>query len=140
MSKSGADGHSRSGRAAPRRRAASRPPKVRAVDPARRAAYDVLRAVDAREAYANLALPSTLRRYGLAGRDAAFATELTYGTLRRLGTWDAVLAACVDRPLEAVDPSLRDVLRLGTHQLLAMRVAAHAAVSATVAAASECTQ
>jgi 16S rRNA (cytosine967-C5)-methyltransferase len=132
MSKFGADGDSRSGRASPRRRAASRPAKVRAVDPARRAAYDVLRAVDAREAYANLALPSTLRRYGLAGRDAGFATELTYGTLRRLGTWDAVLAACVDRPSEAVDPSLRDVLRLGTHQLLAMRVAAHAAVSATV--------
>src|SRR4029453_12601723 len=132
MSKFGADGHSRSGRASPRRRAASRPAKVRAVDPAPRAAYDVLRAVDAREAYANLAFPSTSPRYGVAGRDAGFAPELPYGTLRRLGTWDAVLAACVDRPLEAVDPSLREVLRLGTHQLLAMRVAAHAAASATV--------
>ena len=132
MSELGAERNSRSGRAAPRRRTASGAAMPRAVDPARRAAYDVLRAVETREAYANLALPPTLRRYGLAGRDAAFATELTYGTLRRLGTWDGVLAACVDRPLEAVDPSLRDVLRLGTHQLLGMRVAAHAAVSATV--------
>jgi 16S rRNA (cytosine967-C5)-methyltransferase len=132
MSEFGADRQSRSGRAARRRRGSSSPASWRAVDAPRRAAYDVLRAVEAREAYANLALPSTLRRYGLAGRDAAFATELTYGTLRRLGTWDAVLGACIDRPLEEVDPSLRDVLRLGAHQLLGMRVAAHAAVSATV--------
>ncbi len=92
----------------------------------------MLRAVDQREAYANLLLPVVLRDSGLTGRDAAFATELVYGTLRRRGTWDAVLARCVDRPLDNVDPPLRDVLRLGTHQLLAMRVPVHAAVSATV--------
>ena len=34
------------------------------------------------DAYANLVLPSILRDSGLTGRDAAFATELTYGTLR----------------------------------------------------------
>ena len=63
------------------------------MDPARRAAYDVLRAVDERDAYANLLLPSMLTERGITGRDAAFATELTYGTLRGLGTYDAVLAA-----------------------------------------------
>ncbi|CAN5713507.1 transcription antitermination factor NusB [soil metagenome] len=103
-----------------------------AVDPARRAAYDVLRAVTERGAYANLVLPGLLRERGISGRDAAFATELAYGTLRWQGTYDAVLAACVDRPLDRVDPTLRDALRLGTHQLLALRVATHAAVSVTV--------
>ena len=34
------------------------------------------------------------------------------------GTYDAVLAACVDRPLDQVDPPVLDVLRLGAHQLL----------------------
>ncbi|HKE51150.1 MAG TPA: transcription antitermination factor NusB [Actinomycetes bacterium] len=101
-------------------------------DPARRAAFDLLRDVDERDSYANLALPAILRDAGLTGRDAAFAVELGYGTLRRRGTWDAVLAACVDRPLSEVDPALLDLLRLGTHQLLGMRVPAHAAVSATV--------
>ena len=43
-----------------------------------------------------------------------------------------MLAACVDRPLDEVDPPVLDVLRLGAHQLLAMRVPAHAAVGATV--------
>jgi 16S rRNA (cytosine967-C5)-methyltransferase len=88
--------------------------------------------VDERDAYANLALPGLLREHGLADRDAAFTTELAYGTLRRRGTYDAVLSACVDRPLEKVDPPVLDVLRLGAHQLLAMRVPSHAAVSATV--------
>jgi len=101
-------------------------------DAARRAAFDVLRAVDERDAYANLVLPALLRERGITGRDAAFATELAYGTLRGLGGYDAVLAACVDRPLDRVDPPVRDVLRLGAHQLLGMRVPPHAAVSATV--------
>ncbi len=103
------------------------------VDPARRVAFDVLQAVSVRDAYANLVLPTAIRAAGLAGRDAAFATELTYGTLRGRGTYDAVLADCVDRPLDRLDPPLLDALRLGTHQLLTMRVPAHAAVDSTVA-------
>jgi 16S rRNA (cytosine967-C5)-methyltransferase len=105
----------------------------RAVDPARQVAYDVLCAVRERDAYANLLLPSTIRRAHLTGRDAAFATELTYGTLRGRGTYDAVIAACANRPLDQIDPQVLDALRLGTHQLLGTRVPAHAAVDMTVA-------
>ncbi len=65
-------------------------------------------------------------------RDAALATELVYGTLRRQGTYDAIIAACVDRPLREVDPPVLDVLSLGAHQLLGTRIPTHAAVSATV--------
>lgn len=101
-------------------------------DPARLAAYDVLRAVRVDDAYTNLVLPHVLARHGLSGRDAAFTTELASGTLRRRGTYDAVLAACLDRPLDRVDPEVLDVLRLGAHQLLSMRVPAHAALSTTV--------
>jgi 16S rRNA (cytosine967-C5)-methyltransferase len=100
------------------------------IDPARRAAYDVLRAVADRDAYANLLLPALLTERGLTGRDAAFATELTYGTLRGRGTYDAILAACSDR--DELDPPVRDVLRLGAHQLLATRVGNHAAVATSV--------
>jgi len=102
------------------------------VDPARLAAFEVLKAVRVDDAYANLALPAALREHGLSGRDAAFATELVSGTLRRRGTYDAVLAACVDRPLGKVEAKVLDALRLGTHQLLAMRVPPHAAISTTV--------
>jgi 16S rRNA (cytosine967-C5)-methyltransferase len=75
-------------------------------------------------------LPALLAERGLTGRDAAFATELTYGTLRGRGTYDAILAACSDR--DQLDPPVRDVLRLGAHQLLATRVGDHAAVATSV--------
>jgi 16S rRNA (cytosine967-C5)-methyltransferase len=98
----------------------------------RRAACDVLCAVTERDAYANLLLPAVLAQRGLTGRDAALATELTYGTLRGQGTYDAVLAICSDRELGTLDPAVREILRLGTHQLLGTRVAAHAAVATSV--------
>ena len=104
----------------------------RPLDPARRAAFDVLRAVSERNAYANLMLPALLRQRDISGRDAAFATELTYGTCRAQGLLDAVIAAAAGRSPQAIDPVLLDLLRLGTYQLLRTRVEAHAAVSTTV--------
>ncbi len=92
----------------------------------------MLLAVEERDAYANLLLPSVLTERELTGRDAALATELTYGTLRGRGTYDAILGVCSDRGLDRIDPPLREVLRLGVHQLLATRVRAHAAVATSV--------
>jgi 16S rRNA (cytosine967-C5)-methyltransferase len=101
-------------------------------DAARLAAYDVLKAVRVDDAYTNLALPGALSRRSVTGRDAAFATELASGTLRWQGLYDAVLAACLDRPLAKVQAKVLDALRLGSHQLLSMRVPSHAAISTTV--------
>jgi 16S rRNA (cytosine967-C5)-methyltransferase len=106
--------------------------RQRRADPARRAACDVLCAVAERGAYANLLLPALLRDRGLAGRDAALATELTYGTLRGRGSYDAILAMCADRDLAMIDPPVLEVLRLGAHQLLRTRIQAHAAVATSV--------
>jgi 16S rRNA (cytosine967-C5)-methyltransferase len=105
---------------------------VTADDPARRAAADVILAVDERDAYSNLLLPSLLRERSITGTDAAFATELTYGTLRRAGVLDAVLSAGARRPVTDLDPAVRAVLRLGAYQLLHTRIPPHAAVSTTV--------
>ncbi|WP_030663174.1 RsmB/NOP family class I SAM-dependent RNA methyltransferase [Streptomyces rimosus] len=105
-------------------------------DPVRILAFEALRAVDERDAYANLVLPPMLRKArengDFDGRDAALATELVYGTLRWQGTYDAIIARCVDRPLREVDPPVLDVLALGAHQLLGTRIPTHAAVSASV--------
>ncbi len=103
------------------------------VQPARRVAYEVLRAVREDDAYANLLLPTLLAEAGLAGADAALATELAYGTLRRRGYYDRVLSLVTDRPIGKLDPEVLDALRLGVHQLLSMRIAAHAAVGESVA-------
>ena len=115
----------------PRTGGARRPRRAQ-LDPARRAAFDVLRAVSERDAYANLALPALLAERGISGRDAAFATELTYGTCRTRGVLDAVIAAAAGRPVDQIDPVLLDLLRLGSYQLLRTGVAEHAAVSTTV--------
>ncbi|GGO75730.1 RsmB/NOP family class I SAM-dependent RNA methyltransferase [Nocardioides deserti] len=120
-----------------RRRPGSRNQKAKPkakpkMDVPRLAAWEVLKAVRVDDAYTNLVLPSVLAEHGLTGRDAAFVTELVSGTIRRQATYDAVLAACVDRSLAKVEAKVLDALRLGTHQLLSMRVPAHAAISTTV--------
>ncbi|MFJ6652290.1 RsmB/NOP family class I SAM-dependent RNA methyltransferase [Microbacterium sp. NPDC091313] len=102
------------------------------VQGARRVAYEVLRAVTDADAYANLLLPHAIERAGLDAKDAGLATELTYGTLRRRGTYDAVIALAADRPAGEIDPALLDALRLGVHQILSTRVASHAAVNESV--------
>lgn len=107
--------------------------RSRTADPARATAFEVLRAVEENDAYANLALPAAIRRHQLDRRDAGFATELTYGALRERGRLDAILSRCIDRPLARVDAPVVDALRLGAYQLLQMRVPAHAALDATVA-------
>lgn len=106
--------------------------RTRRADPARLVAFEVLRAVASEDAYANLVLPARIRHHGLDKRDAGFATELSYGALRGQGTYDAILSRCVDRPLDQLDPAILDALRIGVHQLLAMRVPAHAALDQTV--------
>lgn len=101
-------------------------------DGPREVALEVLRAVRERDAYANLVLPGLLRDRGIEGRDAALATELTYGACRSQGLLDAVIAHCAGRPIEEIDGPLLDVLRLGVYQLLRTRIGAHAAVDTSV--------
>lgn len=97
---------------------------------ARKVAYDVVHAVHVNDAYANLELPSACSRANLTTRDAAFATELTYGTLRKQGSLDAVIAACANRG--DLDAPVQDILRIGAYQLLFLRTPAHAAINEAV--------
>ncbi len=108
------------------------PAGTRRADPARLAAFETLRAVDTDGAYANLELTQQLRRQRVNSRDAAFATELLAGTCRLQGSYDAIVAAASGRALSTLQPAVLDLLRLGAHQLLSMRVPPHAAVAATV--------
>ena len=112
-----------------RRQGPRRPPED---DPARQAAWDTLKAIRERDAYANLVLPKLLRDRRISGRDAALATELTYGAARAQGLLDEIIAACSDRPLSEIDGPFLDAMRLGAYQLLRTRIPAHAAVASTV--------
>ena len=101
-------------------------------DRARRLAFDALRRVTANGAYANLAAADLLAERRLDSRDSAFALELLAGTCRWLGTYDLIIEAAAGRSPKSVQPAVLDLLRLGTHQILATRVPARAAVAATV--------
>jgi len=106
-------------------------PRTR-LDPARRIAFAALREVADRDAYLNLALPRLLREAELSGRDAAFATELANGSGRLQGRYDAMLDACLRGGTGTLQPEVLTALRLGCHQLHAMRVPSHAAVGTSI--------
>ena len=101
-------------------------------DPVRVLVFDILSEVNRRGGYSNLLLPQALAASNFEVRDRGFATELLYGTLRMQGRHDYILSQISDRPWNEVDEGIVDVTRLGVHQLFEMRVATHAAVSATV--------
>lgn len=84
-------------------------------------------------AYANIAWPKLLAQSSLSPEDTRFATELAYGSLRRYGQWGAVIEIASGRREHTVQPEVWWLLILGTHQLLALSTAQHAAVNEMVA-------
>jgi 16S rRNA (cytosine967-C5)-methyltransferase len=95
-------------------------------------AVRVIRRVTEEGAYSNLALATELERSGLQDRERRLATELAYGTLRRLLALDWAIARSSSRPLRRVTPRVMAFLRLGAYQLLFTRIPDHAAISETV--------
>lgn len=98
----------------------------------RRAALRALRRVHEGGAWAQRAVDRELQRADLDDRDAAFAANLAYQTLRFEGRLDWALGRVVTRPLEDVEPVLLDILRLGAWQVLHGRVPDRAAVGTAV--------
>jgi 16S rRNA (cytosine967-C5)-methyltransferase len=109
------------------------PHAATAVSPARRVAAAVLRRVGDEGAYADRALAGEARRAGLDPRDHALATVLAYGAIQRRRTLDHVIATLARRPVERLDPTVRDALRIGVLQLLFLDgIPPHAAVDQSV--------
>jgi 16S rRNA (cytosine967-C5)-methyltransferase len=104
------------------------------VSPARRAALSVLRRIRERDSFGPETLDAVLRAGGLDARDTAMATRLTYGVLQTQGSLDEAIERTLDRP-RALEPAIRDVLRLGAYEILFMRTPARAAVHEGVDAA-----
>jgi 16S rRNA (cytosine967-C5)-methyltransferase len=70
----------------------------------------------------------------LEGPDRGFARAIAGAALRGVGRIDYALGGMLDRPIEAIEPEVRALLRAGAAQLWMLGVADHAAVSATVEA------
>ncbi len=99
------------------------------IDAARLAAYDVLVAVREDDAYANLVLPALLRERGSRAATPPSPPSWSAGRCAASGR---TTPSSTTSPVAPPDPAVRDALRLGAHQVLAMRVPDHAAVASTV--------
>ncbi len=109
---------------------------ARAAAPARQTALSVLYAIDAQDAYTDVALRQALGQSRLERRDRAFVTECVYGVVRWQGRIDWLLQQVCHRPLETLTPWIRNILRLGAYQCLWMHgTPARAAVYEAVALA-----
>ena len=100
---------------------------------ARQTALRVLYAIDAEQAYTDMALRQMLDGSSLERRDRAFVTACVYGVVRWQGRIDWLLSQACSRPLDSLTPWIRNILRLGAYQCLWMeRVPPRAAVHASV--------
>lgn len=95
--------------------------------PARKVVLKALGAIRTRDAYAPEVLSAALDRSSLSAEDAAFATKLLYGTVQSTGTLDEVLDRNFTRS-GAVEPAVRDALRMSAYELLFLGKPAHVAV------------
>lgn len=103
-----------------------------AISAARQIAFDVMQRVEAEDAYASDELHAALDA-DIKAIDAALATELTMGVLRRRCTLDFLLERNLEKPVARLDLPVALALRLGLYQLRFMqRVPTHAAVNESV--------
>lgn len=103
----------------------------------RTVALELLFSVELDQAYANLVLPKMLTAAKLDDRDTSLAQELSFGTLRWQLFYDRIIEECAKRYSDEIDIKTLIVLRLGAHQLLGMRIPAHAALDETVELAKQ---
>ena len=99
------------------------------------AAARALTAVMAGKASLGSSLPGQLSE--VAPRDQALVQELAFGTARWYTRLDALTRDLLNKPMKAADLDLQALLLVGLYQLLYLRIPAHAAIAATVDAATE---
>jgi 16S rRNA (cytosine967-C5)-methyltransferase len=95
-------------------------------------AYELLLRVEQDDAYVNLVLPKLLNDSQVDSRDAGFIQELGFGAIRNRRLYELIIESASNREIASIELAARLVLLLGIHQLLAMRVPAHAAINETV--------
>ena len=102
----------------------------------RELAWRALDRVTGDKSYSNIAVDTVIRRENLLGKDRSLFCVLVYGVIEKKITLDYLIDALSSLAPERIEPSARNLLRLGLYQLRFLdRVPDHAAVSETVALA-----
>ena len=101
---------------------------------ARQTALVALRLWRKEKRFADSIISGLLANTDLTPSDRAFALELFYGVLRNLTLLDFWIG-CLRA--SRIETNVRDILRLGLHQVFLLKTPEHAAVHETVAIASQ---
>lgn len=92
-----------------------------------------------RQAYSNLALDAALEKNGFSERDKGFVSRLFYGVLERKLTLEYIVSLYSQKPLQKLDGSVLNILKMGLYQILYMdSVTDSAAVNESVTLAKQC--
>ncbi|MBE6662103.1 MAG: 16S rRNA (cytosine(967)-C(5))-methyltransferase RsmB [Ruminococcaceae bacterium] len=85
------------------------------------------------KSYSNIAVDTVIKRENLTGKDRSLFCVLVYGVIEKKITLDYLIDALSSLSPEKIEPSARNLLRMGLYQLRFLdRVPDHAAVSETV--------
>lgn len=104
----------------------------------RQLAFNALRNIYRRGAYADIALNRALRQTTVKPEDRGLVTELVYGTVRRQRSLDALIDQIGTKKARQQHPDLRVILHLGLYQLRYLtQIPAAAAVNTSVQLAKE---
>lgn len=102
----------------------------------RRAAVQALLQIEQSGGYSNIVLEERLTHTELSAADRGLLTRLVYGVVERRLTLDYCLNRVSSTPVKQMEPTVREILRVGAYQLLYMtRVPAYAVVSEAAAQA-----
>ncbi|MBE9174562.1 16S rRNA (cytosine(967)-C(5))-methyltransferase [Synechocystis salina LEGE 06155] len=96
-------------------------------------AFLILRDIDRRDSYTDVAIDRALQKHSLSPPDRRLCTELVYGVVRRQRTLDCLIEQLGDRPVGKQPPDLRRIVHLGLYQLGYLdQIPASAAVNTSV--------
>ena len=102
---------------------------------ARRAAVQALLQIDRAGGYSNIVLEERLSHTELPAADRGLLTRLVYGVVERRLTLDYCLNRVSSTPVKQMEPTVREILRVGAYQLLYMtRIPAYAGWSSGIPA------
>ena len=87
---------------------------------ARRAAVQALLQIDRAGGYSNIVLEERLSHTELPAADRGLLTRLVYGVVERRLTLDYCLNRVSSTPVKQMEPTVREILRVGAYQLLYM--------------------
>ena len=86
----------------------------------RRLAVEILNRIEEKGAYAEPLLDEVLTKTAMGTQDRRLLTHIVYGTLRARGRYDWIIGQLYAKGVDTLDTEIRNILRVGLHQLLTM--------------------